>query len=392
MIKNVRDLSHNKCTGCTLCLTACPFSAITIVVDHEGFRVPQVDSTLCKECGKCAKLCPSIHPLEKRYPSDTILCLSKDKIIDMSASGGFFSTAAKYIIHELHGVVYGVVYDDDMNCLHAEAETIEDLLPMRNSKYIQSNVNEVYTKVKKRLQENRHVLFSGTPCQVAALKSYIGKENQLLITVDVVCHGVPNQKYWKRYIGHMKGNGTIQSYLFRNRDNKHTLDPSSRVPPRGTLEATIVASWGIKRIPARKDCYYGPFVKNESFRESCYQCQYATQERVGDITMGDCDSEKLYPDFYPYESKSIVLLNTEKGNEFWERIKGSFESAQLDYKKEYEVNTPLRVPSPRSERRDTLYKDLNSMPWWMFKYKYTEHITLRQLLGRTKNEILKLIK
>ena len=389
MINNVRELTIDKCTGCSLCSQVCPFQAIEMVENNEGFIVPSVDPLKCKECGKCAKECPSIHPLEKRYPLQTILCLSKDTIIDKCASGGFFITIAKYFITELHGVVFGVIFDNKFTCLHTEAETIEQLLPMRNSKYVQSNVNDVYAKVRKRLQENRIVLFSGTPCQVAALKSYLGKDYCNLLTIDVVCHGVPNQKYWKKYIAHIKGNGTIQSYLFRNRGNKRTWNPASRVPQRGTLEATVVASWGEKRIPARKDCFYGPFVKNESFRESCYRCQYATQKRVSDITMGDCDSEKNYPDFYPYESKSIVLLNTDQGVSLWTRIQDRFESTSLDYEKEYIVNIPLNHPSTRPYRRDCIYQDLYNLPWWVFNIKYTDHITLRQILGQIKSKLIR---
>ena len=389
MINNVRELTIDKCTGCSLCSQVCPFQAIEMVENNEGFIVPSVDPLKCKECGKCAKECPSIHPLGKRYPLQTILCLSKDTIIDKCASGGFFVTIAKYFITELHGVVFGVIFDNKFTCLHTEAETIEQLLPMRNSKYVQSNVNDVYAKVRKRLQENRIVLFSGTPCQVAALKSYLGKDYCNLLTIDVVCHGVPNQKYWKKYIAHIKGNGTIQSYLFRNRGNKRTWNPASRVPRCGTLEATVVASRGEKRIPARKDCFYGPFVKNESFRESCYRCQYATQKRVSDITMGDCDSEKNYPDFYPYESKSIVLLNTDQGVSLWTLIQDRFESTSLDYEKEYIVNIPLNHPSTRPSRRDCIYQDLYNLPWWVFNIKYTDHITLRQILGQIKSKLIR---
>lgn len=382
MISNIRDLEPQKCTGCQLCVNVCPFSAISVTQDREGFIVPVIINDLCKECGKCAKLCPSINPISKNYPRDSVLCLSKDKIIKGSASGGFFVTIAKYVITRLNGVVFGVILDEDFICKHAKAKTLDELIPMQNSKYIQSDINTVYAQAKKYLLQNRYVLFSGTPCQIAALKSFLSKDYDNLLAVDVVCHGVPNQKFWKKHIEHLKEKGKLISYTFRNRDNKNTLDPTSRVSRRGTLEATVVASKGIDKKPAKKDCYYCPFVKNESFRESCYNCQYAQNERVSDITMGDCDSEKNYPDFYPYESKSIVLLNTEKSLKFWNSVHDQFEHTALDYKKEAAVNTPLSHPSPRAPRRSQIYKDLESLPWFLFYYKYTEHKTIRQYLRK----------
>lgn len=369
-INNVRDLTIKQCTGCGLCTKVCPFGAISMVQDSEGFIVSHVDNEKCKECGKCAKSCPSINPLELRYPLATKLCLSKDKMIDNSASGGLFMTIAKYIIEQKHGVVYGVVFDDKFNCIHSEAKTIEQLLPMQNSKYIQSVVGDSYSKVKQNLDEGKYVLFTGTPCQIAALKAFLRKDYVTLLTMDVVCHGVPNQKYWKYYLENNKI-GNSKTYKFRNRANKRTWNPASRVPQRGTLEATIVASWGVKYIPAQQDAFYGPFVRCESYRMSCYYCQYARKERVSDITMGDCDSDRLYPNFFPYESKSIALVNTEKGQELWNAVKDLFDSAELDYAKEVEQNTCLGHPSVMPQARKCIYKDLKNLSWNEFVRKYT---------------------
>lgn len=367
---NVRDLSIKQCTGCTLCASICPFDAIKMVEDKEGFVVPLVDNEKCKECGKCAKSCPSIYPLEKRYPLNSVLCLSKDKQIENSASGGLFFTISKYFIEQLKGVVYGVVFDKEFNCFHKEATTIDELYPMQNSKYIQSNVGDCYNKAKQRLEEGRYVLFSGTPCQIAALKSYLKKDYTNLLTLDIVCHGVPNQKYWKTYITNLKKNGQILSYSFRNRANKKTWNPALGLSRRSTLEATIITSEGIKRLPALQDSFYGPFIRCESYRLSCYYCQYARKERVSDITMGDCDSDNLYPDFYPYESKSISLINTEKGKKVWDLVSDKYEFTKLDYMQEVRVNTTLGIPSTMPLIRKNIYQDLKELSWKDFESKY----------------------
>lgn len=369
-ICNVRDLTIKQCTGGSLCKNVCPFGAISMNIDSEGFLVPYVDNDKCIECSKCAKYCPSIHPLKKHYPLDTKLCLSKEKIIENCASGGLFITIAKYIIEKKHGVVYGVVLDDNFNCVHTEAATVEQLIPMKNSKYIQSNVGDCYIKAKKRLDDGYYVLFTGTPCQIAALKSFLKKDYERLLTMDVVCHGVPNQDYWQTYLEN-NGKQAIKTYTFRNRNNKHTWNSSCKEHQRSTLEATILTSKGVKHIPALQDAFYGPFVRCESYRKSCYYCQYARKERVSDITMGDCDSDNLYPDFYPYESKSIVIINTENGMYVWNMVKYLFESNELEYLKEVAVNTCLRQPSVMPHARKYIYEDLKNISWYKFVKKYT---------------------
>ena len=366
---NVLNISGKQCTGCGLCSTVCHFDAITMKEDDEGFIKPEIDEDRCKECGKCARLCPSLHPINRRIPAETRLCLSKDKCVKDSASGGLFITIAKYFIEHLHGFVYGAVFDKNFNCIHEEASTIEQLRPMQNSKYVQSQIGDCYAKAKQRLTDGHYVLFTGTPCQIAALISYLGKEYERLLTIDVVCHGVPNQRYWHIYLNEFKHQG-LKAYRFRNRANKCTWNPTSRVPRRGTLEATIVASWGEKHIEAQQDAFYGPFVRCESYRISCYYCQYARKERVSDITMGDCDSDNQYPDFYPYVSKSIALINTIKGQRIWNDVSDSFESTELCYSNEIAVNTCLHHPSIMPEARKSIYMDLKNLFWKDFKRKY----------------------
>ena len=378
---HIGNLSYKECTGCGVCEQICPFQAISMTEGDEGFLYPNVNENVCKKCNKCVLHCPSINQLPKRMPKESILAVSKDKIREHSASGGAFVTIAKYFIEDLHGAVYGCVLDSDMFCHHAEATTMDELHPMQNSKYIQSVVGECYRKAKAKLDEGCDVLFTGTPCQIAGLRTYLGKDYDNLLTVEIICHGVPNQKYWKQYIENLRKTGEVKSYLFRNRTNRATGE--------ATLEATLEVNGTIKHVYCMKDPYYGPFVKCESYRPSCYYCQYARKERQADITIGDCDSHRHYLDFYPLEEKSSILLNTEKAVGLWEIIKDRFERTKLDYTLEYSVNTPLSTPSPMPERRDEIYKDLYSIIWKQFEKKYAEH---DKLLNRVFRIPFRLVK
>jgi len=254
---------------------------------------------------------------------------------------------------------------------------------MQNSKYVQSELGDSYKRAESYLSQGRQVLFSGTPCQIAGLLSYLGKDYENLLTMEVVCHGVPSPKFWRIYINNLSLGGELISYTFRNRSNERLMQTTvaSKVPRlRGTQEATVVASWGIKHIPPREDSYYGPFVRNESFRLSCYYCQYAKPERVADIMMGDCDSKKNYPDFYPLESKSILLISTDKGKKTWETVKNNFEYTELNLKEEAKVNTCLAKASELPTARKSIYKDIDLLPWKQFCSKYVPRPSIKQKL------------
>lgn len=378
---HVGHLSHKECTGCGACAELCPRKAISMSEGDEGFVYPTVDGDLCVECGLCVKRCPSINLPNKAFPIKTLLCVSKDKLREKSASGGAFITLAKHYIENLHGVVYGCVLDTDMTCHHAEANDMAGLYPMQNSKYIQSDAHYCYPLAKNRLEEGKNVLFTGTPCQIAALKSFLGKEYEKLLTVEVICHGVPNQRFWKYYIENISKEGNIQSYTFRNRANRATQE--------ATLEATLEVNGTIKHVYSRRDPYYGPFVRCESYRPSCYYCQYANCERQADITIGDCDSHRSYPDFYPPEEKSSLLLNSEKGLALWESIQTNFEHIDLDYKLESSINTPLSHPSVKPMARDVLYHDLDSMGWEQFTKRYAEHDSMTRKCLKVARVIVK---
>lgn len=376
----VTDLSVKQCTGCEACVSVCPKECIQMQPDKEGFMFPYIDENECVNCGKCVKDCPSIHNCDFRHePLESYAALSNLDEVEKSASGGLFVTAAKYVIEECKGVVFGVVLDQKtFECRFDETETLDGLRPMQNSKYIQAHVGKVYDKVKSYLFAGRTVLFTGTPCHIAGLKTFLGKEFENLYTIDIICHGVPSQMYWQKYINNTYPEKSLQFFQFRNRDAKRQ--------GRTSLECVVVAN-GTRRVKnAWDDVFYGSFVENESFRMSCYYCKFANDKRCGDLTMGDFDSTYQLPDFYPSECRSVVAINNDSGKKLWDAISKQFLFRPISFIEEAKVNATLMHPSPMPVTRSSIYKDLNFISWSDFKKKYSHKqskvVRVKSLLSR----------
>lgn len=358
----IQDLSSKECTGCGLCLYECPLNAISMRMDSEGFIVPYVDRQICIECGKCVRKCPSINQVILRYPIESKACFSKDNLLFGSASGGAFISLARYFIEELQGVVYGAIFDDQMNCVHVEAIDMSEVVKMQNSKYVQSNIISILPVLKQRLLEGRYVLFTGTPCQVASVLAYVGNCSEKLVTVSLICHGVPSPGFWRTYLKSSYGEN-VSRYSFRNRKKTYKVGTSYQVE-------VLFPKNKRKIISPFKDPYYRTFLRGVSLRESCYYCKYARKERIGDLTIGDFDSEKLYSNFYPDESKSVVLINSNKGKNIWDKIAIKFKWIDINYNHEVKFNPQLRMPTIRPSLRKSIYLDLNAISWKSFVKKY----------------------
>lgn len=193
----------SDCCGCTACAAICPKDAIIMKEDNEGFLYPTVDKETCINCGVCERVCPIKYPIRQQKRKDDIYYIQcKDENIrSQSTSGGMFTALAEFVIKK-EGAVFGCAFQD-ASCdrvVHKMAEDMEDIHEFRGSKYVQSDVNNTYRQAKKCLKENRLVCYSGTPCQIAGLKKYLGRDYENLITVDVVCRAVPSPFVWKKYV------------------------------------------------------------------------------------------------------------------------------------------------------------------------------------------------
>ena len=248
-------------------------------------------------------------------------------------------------------MVFGCAFDEKLVARHIAIETQADLEKLQGSKYVQSNTKGVFQQAKTALDNGRYVLFSGTGCQVAGLKAFLGKDYEKLLTVDVVCHGVPSPELFRRYLQwlSLRNNGQITDYSFRYKGKK---------------------GWGLfyKYTVGKKsktgsgffDPYYYSFLKCHNYRGGCYSCRYAGENRPSDITLADFWSIKSqHKGFFDPKGNSAVIINSPKGEIYWDLVKEFFEYEESTYKKASVLNLNLIQPSPRPEVRDNFYKELD---------------------------------
>ena len=351
-MNNITILEQNRCLSCRSCEQSCSFSAVSFIENKEGFLYPVVNFQKCINCGKCVMHCPVLNPIKNEtYSLQAYAAILKDENkIKQSSSGGVFSALAEQII-KIGGFVFGAAYDDKLQVKHISVSTYEELERLKGSKYVASDTGSTFSEVEKLLKKNKVVLYSGTPCQIAGLKVFLGKEYEKLITVDLICHGVPSQKLFNRYLEleSKRNRGKIIYYGFRDKDicgwsciGKAKLKTKKKIK--------------IKIVEGCCDPYYATFLRGETYRESCYICQFANNQRVGDITIGDFwGVENFYPDLERKNGVSCVIINTRKGKEFFSKYSEVLNIIPSDIEKISEKNTNLKEPVHRPPIRDNVY-------------------------------------
>lgn len=340
------------CTGCRACEQLCVHHAIEMKANFEGFLTANINAEKCVECGLCRKRCPQNIIPHKNAPLMSLAVRDKDDDeLKVSASGGAFAAAARVILQR-GGVVVGAAYNNDMTVSHIIVERLEDLHRAQSSKYVQSNTEVTYSQVKELLRQGIDVLYSGTPCQIGGLRSYLRKDYDNLYCMDLICHGVASPKLFAKYLvwlgGKMKGK--IIGYDFRDKSCGWGLDYMTRTRTR------------TRTRPSTLDPYYYHFLKGTTYRECCYRCNYCLKERVGDITIGDYwGIEKEHPEFYSSKGVSCLLINTEKGKNLWNLVKEEFYSLESTFEKVARANHNLSHPTQRTSQRDTIYHHIDDM-------------------------------
>lgn len=335
------------CTGCSACASVCNHNAIQMKEDEEGFLQPIINNSKCIECHLCEKVCPDLSPVKfgKDKPSSFAMWSLLDR--NVSSSGGAFSAFARDILSQ-DGIVFGAIMDwGDIKLRHTFTDNIEGLAPMRGSKYIQSEIGDSFIKVKNSLTAGRKVLFVGTPCQVAGLKSYLKKDYGNLLTLDLVCHGVPSGEIFTSYLNKLAkklgNNKRINKYEFR-KTNGWGFAPSVCFAEKSQQ------LYGVNAL------YMEAFNAGAIFRESCYKCKYAKIPRVGDCTIADFWGIGRYGTPFNHGTKqgvSLVLTNTEKGLTALKNLKESFiEERQLE--EALIENHNLKNVSKQHNRRDEI--------------------------------------
>ena len=305
----------SQCCGCGACAEICPVNAISMIQDEMGHIYPQINTALCTECNACRKKCAfKVAQNGNQQKKGYVACGKDIDLIENSASGGIFATIAKRII-EQGGLVFGAslwIEKGKVRCEHIAIDNVEELYKIQGSKYAQSDTQKVFREIREFLKDGRLVLFGGTSCQVANLKSYLRRDFDNLITIDLICHGVPSLALVQDYLNYQssKYNADVIDFKFRIREgrNRPYLTTTSTKDSRGQIQQHHVA--------LRRSSFYRLFMGRSGYRPSCYNCPFASIDKPADITLGDyyfTKEEKIIQHFPSNELLSSVIVHTPKG-------------------------------------------------------------------------------
>ena len=337
------------CCGCQACHDACPAKCISMVADAEGFLYPKVNQADCLDCHLCEKICPQINgvtPKETDSPAACYAAFANDDDIRLqSSSGGIFSLLADAVLRK-GGVVFGARFDDHFAVFHSFTETAAELSPFRGSKYAQSDLQGAYSQVQQFIKTGRPVLFSGTPCQIAGLRSYLrGKEYDNLFLVSIVCRGVPSPRIWKDYLGDISGKRLPTSVNMRNKDN-------------GWSRYKLVIRREGQTLLDRQGTdtpFMRAFLMSLTLRPSCYSCHFRGNHG-SDLTLGDYWSvERVHPDMADDKGASVVLVYSQKGRNLLDGLDVTLQETR--YEDVLPDNPAIVSPPPEPADRARFWND-----------------------------------
>lgn len=347
-----------NCCGCGACVNACPRGAVSMREDEDGFRYPQVDAAKCVDCGLCQKACGYQNHSGREPIGCYAAAAKREDTLKRSASGGVFAVLAAQTLAG-GGTVYGAALmdrADELVVCHVRVDTPEGLSSLQGSKYVQSEIGMTYTWAKQDLQEGRRVLFSGTPCQIAGLRAFLGREYERLLTVEVICHGVPNQKLFSAFLAHLgqRSGLRVTGFDFRTKEKGQGMNACvSGVDDAGRTKRIVKNGHLFS--------YMHYFLASHIYRENCYFCPFAAKARTADVTIGDFWG---FHEEYPVVPKGVVLsnargvscvlVNTEAGKQSFDACRGSLEVLETQFDTIARHNRQLHTPSCRSPERERL--------------------------------------
>ena len=321
--------NYKDCTGCGACVQICPDGFCRFVFDSHGFFYPTCDGCSKKaSCHLCDDVCPRM-PVKENEHSRMFACRAKDEklILNGSSSGGIFQILANTVIDN-NGVVFGAVLNKDFKVMHQIARSRKELAPLLGSKYVQSDTCNAYKQTREFIRIGKTVLFSGTPCQIAGLKSFLGddlSQSPHLLCIDLICHGVASTGIWNDYVNDQKKNefnlGKLSKITFRFKDSNMPNDYNIQL---GYKNSTITRD-------SSNDDFYQQFFKRYILRPSCYHCDFRGLSRKWtDISLGDFPKpDKLVPEIYSPYGTSLVISHNEKGTDFFKRIENQLVNKEI---------------------------------------------------------------
>lgn len=390
-----------NCCGCAGCLNICPVGAITMKCDEYGFEYPEICEGICINCGRCKRVCGYQNESILHSPIFAYAAVSTNTDVMDSASGGVFASISDKFLLPNENTVVGASLesiDGKITPKHIAVHSAEGVKKLWGSKYVHSDTSQIFSEAENLLKNNKKVLFSGTPCQVAALYSYLGKDYDNLYTIDLICHGVPSRKMFDDYLSFISDKyGRVKDFVFR--DKKHGLAFVSRAVCEKNGKESV------KYIQYGENAYYTYFLQGNTYRDCCYSCKYATQKRVGDITIGDYWGIKAqhpelfngtHPEFNADKGISCLLINTQKGERLIDIYGTGLSLHKSTFEKIAAENSQLKIPSvPKGDREGIMnayktggYRQVDRI----FKKQAGVSVILAHIKAKTPLWIKKLIK
>ena len=338
----IRITDNTKCTGCTACMNKCPVGCISMKEDHEGFLYPVADESVCIDCGACETVCPFNNQATGIRISSYAV---RTALEQMCSSGGAVSAFLDVWVRD-GGSVYGASFDEDLAVVHIMASSSEDVLRLRNSKYVQSRLDDVFSMVKADLDSGEKVLFVGTPCQVAGLKSFVGIVPDSLVTVQLACHGVPPCKLWRAYLD-SKGL-KVKNVNFRDKSSGWK-----------NYYVRYISDSKVRLTRFDKDTYVLAYLQNLSMRPSCYDCRFRG-ETYADISAGDLwNISQALPEYDDGKGYTLVNIHSDKGQRLLDKIQCEI-CIPVEYGKASAMNSGFGGSIAMPASRDSFFKDIYS--------------------------------
>ncbi len=356
------DFICKNCTGCSACFNICPKGAITMNENYEGFLYPVVDRKKCINCGLCQKTCPVNLPIKNKNiknPTCFAAAANDETRLSGSSSGGISPLLMEEVLNN-QGFIAGAIYDEDFRIIHKVSNDSNDLEKFKGSKYYQSNTLNVYSTIKNLLEENKTVLFTGTPCQVAGLKNFLRKDYENLLTVDIVCHGTPSYKFFKKYTDEICADDKISKVDFRSKKTDWNTN--------SLLEITFNNN-KITEIKKEENLYVKAFLSNLIIRKSCSSCPFQKLPRQGDLTIGDFwKIDRFDVSLNDKKGLSLILINNSKGEKLYKNIQDKLiTNKKVPIKYAIRGNKTIIKPTKKNPKRESYilkllkgsYKEVN---------------------------------
>ena len=372
----------SRCVGCTACVFSCPQKCIKYNKDKLGFGYPIVDHSKCIHCKRCESSCPVLKTTinEDKITSSYAVKIKDDEIRNCSSSGGVFTELASYILKN-SGEVYGAAYSRDFEVVHIRVDDAKHLEQLRGAKYAQSELGDTFLDIKDSLIKGNHVLFVGTPCQVAGLKSFLKKDYSNLVCIDFICHGVPSPVIWDAYLKFIE-----RKYLSNNKIDFINMRDKSSGWSNYTYSHLFKSSNEKKYISNKESLFMKLFIENSINRDSCSECKFKGYDRVSDITLGDFwGIWDIAPEFDDNKGVSAVLIHTQKGQQLFNACLKNIDFISVKKEDISFQNPSLLDPSKENTNKADVMRVIQTKGFDALVYK-------KGFLARIKRKVKNIIK